>query len=166
MTRFTDPTFLSVLIHLVVFGSVAVRVIMARPSPGVALAWLLIVAVVPLLGLLLYLLFGERRIGGRRAARLAALRPDVDDIVREIVDGPMADVDWSQQPPGCVQMDQLGRSLVGVPTLTRNRLELHSDTLDMLRAIARDEGPHDHLIALGYAGWAAGQLEEAIDEIR
>ena len=33
---------------------------------------------------------------------------------------------------------------------------------DILRALARDEGPPDHLIALGYAGWSAGQLEQEL----
>lgn len=33
---------------------------------------------------------------------------------------------------------------------------------DILRAIARGEGPRDHLIALGYAGWSAGQLEQEL----
>lgn len=31
---------------------------------------------------------------------------------------------------------------------------------DILQAIARNEGPEDTIIALGYAGWAAGQLED------
>lgn len=35
---------------------------------------------------------------------------------------------------------------------------------DILRAIANDEGPGEHLIALGYAGWAAGQLEQELAE--
>jgi putative transcriptional regulator len=33
---------------------------------------------------------------------------------------------------------------------------------DILRAIASNTGPRDHLIALGYAGWAAGQLEQEL----
>ncbi|WP_034995911.1 YqgE/AlgH family protein [Beijerinckia mobilis] len=35
-------------------------------------------------------------------------------------------------------------------------------TIDILRAIAKGSGPHQALLALGYAGWSAGQLEEEI----
>ncbi len=35
---------------------------------------------------------------------------------------------------------------------------------DILVAIAEDDGPEDNLIALGYAGWGAGQLELEISE--
>jgi putative transcriptional regulator len=37
-------------------------------------------------------------------------------------------------------------------------------TLDILRAIAVNEGPRDILLALGYVGWGAGQLEHEIQE--
>ncbi len=33
---------------------------------------------------------------------------------------------------------------------------------DILEAIAHDEGPNNFLVALGYAGWGLGQLEEEI----
>ena len=33
---------------------------------------------------------------------------------------------------------------------------------DILTAIARDEGPQNSLVALGYAGWGAGQLEQEL----
>ena len=35
---------------------------------------------------------------------------------------------------------------------------------DILVSIADDEGPEDSLIALGYAGWGAGQLELELSE--
>ena len=35
-------------------------------------------------------------------------------------------------------------------------------TLDILKAMASGDGPSDAVLALGYAGWAAGQLENEI----
>jgi putative transcriptional regulator len=35
-------------------------------------------------------------------------------------------------------------------------------TIDILRAIARGDGPANAVLALGYAGWSAGQLESEI----
>jgi putative transcriptional regulator len=37
-------------------------------------------------------------------------------------------------------------------------------TLDILKAIARGNGPANAVLALGYAGWAAGQLENEIHQ--
>ena len=37
-------------------------------------------------------------------------------------------------------------------------------TIDILRDIATGDGPRESLLALGYAGWGAGQLDEEIQE--
>jgi putative transcriptional regulator len=74
-----------------------------------------------------------------------------------------------------------GRVLKGGPVETGRGFVLHSAdffienstlpiddgicltaTLDILKAIARGNGPESAVLALGYAGWAAGQLESEI----
>jgi len=39
-----------------------------------------------------------------------------------------------------------------------------SATIDILKAIARGQGPDEAIFALGYAGWASGQLESEIQD--
>lgn len=52
-------------------------------------------------------------------------------------------------------LDWGGRDMVQV-----DRLWGLSGSLDILKAIADGRGPSRYLVALGYAGWAAGQLED------
>ncbi len=37
-------------------------------------------------------------------------------------------------------------------------------TVDILKAIATGNGPRRHLLALGYAGWGPGQLDDELQE--
>jgi putative transcriptional regulator len=50
----------------------------------------------------------------------------------------------------------------GEATLIIDRDVRLTATLDILRAMALNEGPKEAVLALGYAGWSAGQLEQEI----
>lgn len=47
-------------------------------------------------------------------------------------------------------------------TLTLTKDVAITTSKDILAAIANHEGPNDHIIALGYAGWESGQLEDEL----
>ena len=57
---------------------------------------------------------------------------------------------------GCEHSWEASLKVTDEITLTTSR--------DILRAIAHGSGPSEHLIALGYAGWSAGQLEQELAE--
>ena len=106
----------------------------------------------------------------RGALGLVVNRPidvTLETLLRQVEIEPPADA-LSAQPVffgGPVQLDHgfvLHRPVgewkstlpVGDVGLTTSR--------DILEAMARGEGPRDQLVALGYAGWAPGQLEDEI----
>ncbi len=49
-------------------------------------------------------------------------------------------------------------------TLAVNQEVGLTTSLDILKAIANSDGPEQVLIALGYAGWAAGQIEHELSQ--
>lgn len=49
-------------------------------------------------------------------------------------------------------------------TLTENNVLAVTSSLDILTAIGKNEGPEKFMMALGYAGWEAGQLEQEMRE--
>ena len=69
MTEHAWTTTLIFAADLVIRLGLSVRVIMRRLPVGVSLAWLFIVLEFPFVGVALYLLFGEVRLGHRRARR-------------------------------------------------------------------------------------------------
>lgn len=156
------PTTLAVTFHAGALIVVGVRVVMARPVPGVALAWILLVAGVPALGLFLYLAFGERRIGGRRARRLAMRRQPLETYLRELMRLPEARVPWEGLPDAAAGMDRIGRTTCGLPTLVGNQLDLLLGAEEVLRAILAEVERATSSLHLQFYIWHPGGLADEV----
>lgn len=150
-------------LHAAVIVTIGLRVVMARPLPGVALAWLFLVALLPGIGLLCYLGIGERRLGGRRARRLAELRLPYVERLREILQRNSTQVDWSLLPDTCESMNTLGRAMTGIPTFTGNELQLLGDAVQVLRAILRDVEQARATLHLQFYIWKHGGIVGEIE---
>jgi hypothetical protein len=73
LDNFDHPLAITTLAHVLIVFAIGIRVVMKRPAPGVAFAWLLLVVMLPFAGALLYLLIGERRVGPERRHRIDAM---------------------------------------------------------------------------------------------
>lgn len=88
------PTTMMWSIHLVFAFTLSVRVIMKRPSTGIALAWLLVINAIPIFGAVIYLLIGERRISWSRREGIKQLRSDYSEVIEQAVHAGLLTVDW------------------------------------------------------------------------
>jgi len=151
-------------LHVLIVIAIAIRVIMRRPARGVALAWLLLVVVLPFVGALMYLLIGERRIGRRRAQAIDALRLDFRKIADAAIPSGLTDVVWSRHAPSARGMDQLGRRLVGSATVHGSRLQLLSDTQAILQSITRDIDAAQTSVLMEFYIWNQGGTADEVLE--
>ncbi|MCT8972513.1 cardiolipin synthase [Microbaculum marinisediminis] len=144
------------ILHMTLVAVIAVRVIMKRPATGVALAWLFLVFAVPFGGAAIYLLIGERRTGGRRAAELGHLRADMHRLSERLVRDGRAAVDWSRHDPKAAGIHRLGQSIAGASAIAGSQLTLHSKPNEILHAIAADIDAAETSVLMEFYIWNQG----------
>ena len=98
--------------HWLIVIGLSLRVISLRSPVGVASAWLVILFSVPLVGAILYLLFGEKRLGRARAARTKAHVPGLQAWQRGLSH---ASVDSIAAMPVAGALANLAQGLYGFP---------------------------------------------------
>lgn len=116
--------------------SLAIRIVMRRRPVGTSLAWLTIVFVFPLAGALVYLTFGELRLGRRRAVWATQVRRPVERWLAGL--RTRKDVAWSAQGAECEPLAKLTEASLGVPALPGNQLQLLAETDQVFRALISD----------------------------
>lgn len=131
---FSQLSIVAIIQALFIIG-ITWRVIMRRPPVSVAFAWLFLVALVPVVGALIYLLIGEQRIGRQRTGRIKQLREEFQKVSQQAINKGLMDVDWSRHSPEAFGIHSIGRNIVGTSTLRGSRYELFSDTQEILQQI-------------------------------
>jgi len=130
--------------------AVIVRILL-RPhrDPASRIAWVVVVSVLPLFGILAYLLFGEVSIGRRRVARLRAVlarlpsasTPDPEDATRST----------RALPERYRHLFDLGHSISGFHPVDGNSAHLLSDSNATIDAMVTDiDAAEDHVHVLFY----------------
>ncbi|MCC6321611.1 MAG: cardiolipin synthase [Phycisphaerales bacterium] len=141
-----------------------VRVIMSRRPVPATLAWLAVLILLPAVGIIVYLLVGENRLGSRRVRRYVELTRGVE---QQAV--PM----WRHEHAVSSRFDErwgyiarFGAVTTGLPPLRGNRLSLINDSEGMLDAIARDiELAESHVHILTYIWMPGGRPAVVVDAL-
>jgi cardiolipin synthase A/B len=125
--------------------------ILLRPhrDPASRIAWMVVVAVLPLVGMLAYLFLGEVRIGRRRTERLDAVldrMPQIPGYVAADTAHPATDV-----PEQYRHLFDLGHSISGFEPVSGNTGRLLADSNATIQAMVADiDAAKDHVHLLFY----------------
>jgi cardiolipin synthase A/B len=154
----------ALLLHFAIQIVIMIRVVMLKRSPGETMAWILVVFVMPIFGPLLYLTFGELRLGRRRAQRYADLTQPVKNWLAAIPERSL--VEWSRLDGDFEQMAELCERNAGVPAMRGNSVELIDEwrhVFDQLLSDIDDAKSTCHLeFYIWNNGGVADQLSEAL----
>ncbi len=148
------------ILHLAVFVAVMLRILARRTTPGVAMAWLLFVLLVPVAGITLYVMVGERRLGRRWIERAEAER---EALSRRYVSLSAASglAPEAVGPMGA-QVARLAQSLVGIPPMRGHAVTLLSSSDRILRSMIDDVEACQTRCVLEFYIWHEGGLVDAL----
>ena len=145
---FTGAIFLA--LHVLILIALIVRVLL-RPhrDPASRIAWIVVIIVFPVLGILAYILLGETNIGRRRIERSREVHsrlPDVTDAIGADAANLQADV-----PQRYAHLFQVGKSVNGFEPVGGNRAHLLPDSNATIASMVADiDAATDHVHLLFY----------------
>lgn len=155
------PTFLT-LVHVLFVSGVILHIIRSKPQTGVALAWLFLVALLPIIGVVIYMLIGERRVNPERLKRLEQLHIGHLKFCEATTSQGLSNVDWSKHPATAEGMDQLGRLSANSPTVHGSTCEMLSETEVIFHRLKQDIDAAKSSLLMEFYIWNKGGLADEI----
>ncbi|MFO0460835.1 MAG: cardiolipin synthase [Burkholderiales bacterium] len=144
------------LAHVAVFVAVTLRVLARRNPPGVSMAWILLVLLVPVGGLVLYVMIGERRLGRRWIQRAEAERAAIARRFERLAAD--AVLDPADTGPVGEPVARLAQSLGAIPVMRGHHVELLADGDLILRTLIDDVDACREHCSLEFYIWHEGGL--------
>ena len=161
-------TFYTVISGLLVFGywlliaGVTLRILMKRRAVPSAMAWLLIIYIIPLVGIIAYLSFGELHLGKRRAERAKAMWPSTARWLNDLKD--CKRIFATENSEIAASLFQLCERRQGIAGVKGNQLQLLTTSDDVLKAMMRDIELARSNIEMVFYIWQPGGLVDQVAE--
>jgi len=150
------------LVHITIIFLFGIHLISVRRPVGVAFAWFLIVILLPLLGIVLYILIGERPVGRRLTRKIVRMNREFEKITESMRQLYVAD--RQKLPVEGRALSLLAESKNGSPVVAGNQVELHTDSLKILQNFIDEINQAKKSLHLEFYIWALGGDADRVGE--
>ncbi|WP_029685573.1 cardiolipin synthase [Tatumella saanichensis] len=161
-------TFYSLLNGLILFGywlliaGVTLRILMKRRTVSSSMVWLLIIYILPLVGIIAYLSFGELYLGKRRAERARTMWPSTARWLAELRKSSHLFATRSSEVARA--LFQLCEHRHGIAGVRGNQLELLTYPEDVMAALVNDIHQARNNIEMVFYIWQPGGRADDVAE--
>lgn len=126
--------------------------------PTTSVAWLLTIGFIPIVGLLLFFLFGTNRLPRKRREKQA----EFDRILFEATSQLEDDGAVSPVPDRYAPIARLARELTAIPVLSHNRVTMRTDYDATIAAMAAEIDTAEHYVHVLFYAIAADEITEPV----
>jgi cardiolipin synthase len=140
--------------HAVIVLLFGIHMISVRRPVGVAFAWFLIVILLPIIGVALYILIGERPVGRKLTRKIVRMNREYEKITEMMRQEFVAD--RQKLPIEGRALSLLAESKNGSPVVAGNKIELHTDSLKILQNFIDEINEAKKSLHLEFYIWALG----------
>ena len=132
-----DTTTILLVIHIVIVLATVLR-IMLRPhrEPTARIAWIAVISTLPILGIVIYIFFGEVNTGSKHIARMQEVLDEMPPIAPPVADE--ADNYKPKLPRNYEHLYKLGKSISGFDPVGGNSAELIAVSDTMIDRLVAD----------------------------
>ncbi|WP_440864130.1 cardiolipin synthase [Symbiopectobacterium purcellii] len=159
-TFYTLLSWLLVLGYWLLIAGVTLRVLMKRRAVPSAMAWLLVIYILPLVGIIAYLSFGELHLGKRRAERASRMWPSTAKWLRELA--VYRQIFATENSEVARSLFQLCERRQGIGGIKGNQLQLLTTFEDTIKGLVSDIELARSDIEMVFYIWQPGGLVEEV----
>ncbi len=161
-TVYTLVSWLAILGYWLLIAGVTLRILMKRRAVPSAMAWLLIIYILPLVGIIAYLAVGELHLGKRRAERARAMWPSTAKWLNDLK--ACKHIFAEENSSVAAPLFKLCERRQGIAGVKGNQLQLMTESDDVMQALIRDIQLARHNIEMVFYIWQPGGMADQVAE--
>jgi cardiolipin synthase A/B len=150
------------LVYWLIIVSTTLRIVFKRRPTTYVIAWMLVIYILPLVGVILYFALGEAHLGQQRVKRAQKMRPTISKFIHRI--GDFSDIFTSNVSQVSKPIFQLCKHQTGLDGINGNHIELLSETNVIFDRLIDDINQATSNIEMVFYIWNEGGRADDVEQ--
>ena len=150
------------LVYWLLIVSTTLRIVFKRRPTTYVIAWMLVIYILPIIGIILYFALGETHLGQQRAKRAQKMRPTITKFIKQLCAFP--DIFTSKVSQVSKPIFQLCKHQTGLDGIKGNHIELLSDTDTIFNRLIEDINNANSNIEMVFYIWNEGGKADDVEQ--